>query len=227
MSLTELLQDEVVNQSISRVFKDFSGTPNEVILFWSICILIGIASLTWRYVILYKNEDESRRWKEEIWLTKIILSVMVGFLSYVFVLGLDELIRAVTFFMGSKTNIPLFPLFDIKGIVVSTVYSTTLLFHLRNKIYRHYEDIKIFVIINVIAPFYIVFLSIFFLALRINYTVSILAGLFLFILTIGLIGYFNRKNILQTEKIEISPKVKALHPASNKFKRNKQLSSQK
>lgn len=97
------------------------GDSNSVIIFLSISFLIGIISLTWRYVLSYKNTKEHKKWNEENITNKIILFFLVGISSYILVLTFRILMQRV------NTLVIQPQIFNFTWIILAITYSIVVL----------------------------------------------------------------------------------------------------
>ncbi len=187
-SLQEIIS-AVENISLnSRLFGNNAGLSNTDFIFYIFLFtIIGFISITVRYTLNYIDEKEYKKWRDENWLTKVFLSILVGGLSYLFVIVFISLIGSIIFAV-TGTNENQFTKYFVKDVLFGNVllavaYGSGILYLLSKRGRVNYKDITKFSLFNVYAVFILSIWSLPFFVIRNSLILFIMGILFSILLT--------------------------------------------
>jgi len=93
------------------------GDSYQFLIFLAISFLVGIITLTWVYVLNYKNKEDHDEWNKEPLLNKIIISLILGVSVYLTILMLRIIVQKINPAVIQPS------IFNFSWILLSIIYS--------------------------------------------------------------------------------------------------------
>jgi hypothetical protein len=140
MDPIQYASSEILGHWVKDVFH-IDTTPDKTVLFVIVCLGIGFLALLIRYVLFPKNHQEYLKWRDENWISQVLLALLVGIFGYVTIMLASEFANATYITLGLSQSLP--PLYDLAGVIVTVAYSAIWLI-LISKNTNSYQDITHF-----------------------------------------------------------------------------------